>query len=173
MCRFEWSGWRECALPDTSLAHVWGGRRSYCFLVPLTPWILGIISPLIIHTNMALAFWRNTLGRVRVLSYTALTVCVLLQTILLGVNMKTVTAHERPGLQVASSASVLISCSLHILVSILYPLPLLSMCLFEIPVFMALLSAVLSLAAPATSAFALSLTSSVLTSMLTVLTWVL
>lgn len=105
------------------------------------------------------------------LSYTIVTLFVILQTILLATRKSTSTAGNKSGLQVASSALVIIACSVRMLVVWLRPWTLLYLCMFELPDILALLSAVVSLAAPATSAFALSLTASVLTSVMTALTW--
>lgn len=105
------------------------------------------------------------------LSYTVVTLFVILQTVLLATRKGTSTAGDKSGLQVAASALVIISCSVRMLVVLLRPWTLLYLCLFEVPDLLALLSAVVSLAAPATNAFALSLTASVLTSVMTALTW--
>ena len=107
------------------------------------------------------------------LSYTTVTLCVIIQTIILAASKSTSTADAQSGLQVVSSASVIVSCTVRMLVLLYRPMKILRLCLFEIPDFLALLSAVLSFAAPATSAFALSLTASILTSINTALMWVL
>ncbi len=106
------------------------------------------------------------------LSYTVVTLFVILQTVLLATRKGTSTAGDKSGMQVASSALVMISCSVRMIVVLHQPWTLLYLCLFEIPDLLAFLSAVVSLAAPATSAFALSLTASVLTSVMTALTWI-
>jgi hypothetical protein len=105
------------------------------------------------------------------LSYTFVTLSVILQTALLATRKGTSTAGDKSGLQVASSASVMIACSVRVLVVLLRPWTVLDLCLFEIPDLLAFLSAVVSLAAPATSAYALSVTASVLTCVMTALTW--
>lgn len=123
---------------------------------------------------MGPAFWKTTYGKVTVLSYTAVCVCVILQTIILGVVMRSSATDEKPPLLVISSASVITTASLKLLLDILYPPRLwLNLCLFEIPVLVALLSAILSLAAPLASAFVFSITSSVIISILTVLRWII
>ena len=116
---------------------------------------------------MAFTFWNSTAGRVRLLTYMAMTLCVLLQTVVLGVAMKSAPSDRKPNLQVASSASVLILCVLTVVAFLLYPTELFTLCLFEAPVTACILSAVLSFTASATSAFVTSLLSSIIPSILT------
>ena len=125
------------------------------------------------HTyNMALAFWNSVAGRVRVLSYTAVTLIVILQTIVLGSTMKQSANTKRSTLLVSCSALLIALCSLRALLIFIYPPKLLlTMWTYDIPVVLALLSAVLSFTAPATSAFAFSLISSLTTSILALLSW--
>ena len=104
------------------------------------------------------------LGWTRLLSYTIMTLCVICQTIVIK------TAPNEKALQVVASALVMVACSVRILITIKYPRNLVYLCLLEIPTLLAFLSAVMSLAAPATSAFTLSLTASILTGINTVLT---
>ncbi len=122
---------------------------------------------------MALTVWNSTPARVRVLCYTAMTICVIVQTMILGFATRQPATDGKSPLLIASSASVITSCCLQFLLICLYPPQLLlTLCLFEIPVIVALLSAVLSFTAQVTSAFALSFTSSTLAIFFTVLSWV-
>lgn len=107
------------------------------------------------------------------LSYTAVTLCVIVQTIVLGASKNTSTPGEKSGLLVASSALVIVSWSMRMVVIFLQRRTLMQLFLFELPGVLAFVSAVLSLAAPATRTFALSLSASVLTGVITFLTWTL
>ena len=107
------------------------------------------------------------------LSYTIVTLCVIFQTVVLGASKDTSTSGEKSGLLVASSALVMISWSIRMVVIFLHRRTLMQLFLFELPGGLAFLSAVLSLAVPATRVFTLSLTASVLTGVTTFLTWTL
>ena len=106
------------------------------------------------------------------LSYTIVTLCVIFQTVVLGASKDTSTYGEKSGLLVASSALVMISWSIRMVVIFRHRRTLMQLFLFELPGGLAFLSAVLSLAVPATRVFTLSLTASVLTSVMTALTWI-